>query len=187
MLRTILSRLQSPFYLIVLSTLMLGCYSAPIDQYANNKPILDAQVFFTGALSAHGIVKDRSGNVIRYFNAELQGSWSNGKGLLKERFVFDDGEIQFRHWQLTPNAGKKTNIQTYVGRAEDVVGDGEVQVTGNAMFIRYTLNIPYGDSTIDINVDDRMYLVSEKVLINESTLKKWGLNVGEIILTIIKK
>lgn len=167
-----------------------GCTSTNIEQYANNQPVLQAEHFFNGPLSAHGIVKNRSGDVIRFFNAELEGSWENGKGLLKERFVFDDGEVQFRNWTLLPQPSSREKInstQVYIGQAEDVVGDGDVTVSGNAMFIRYTLTIPYGDSTLDINVDDRMYLVSDKVLINESTLSKWGIDVGEIVLTIIKQ
>ncbi|MBT5067143.1 MAG: DUF3833 family protein, partial [Halieaceae bacterium] len=38
----------------------------------------------------------------------------------------------------------------------------------------------------DLAVDDRMYLVSENVLINESSLKKFGVPVGGILLTIIR-
>ncbi len=48
----------------------------------------------------------------------------------------------------------------------------------------YVLQIPYRDGTIDVRVDDRMYLVSEDVLINESTLNKFGLRVGELLLVI---
>jgi hypothetical protein len=178
--------------LVILSSLLISaCSSVNIDTYRDQQPRLNVEEFFNGSLTAHGIVKNRSGEVIRHFNAELEGSWSDGKGLLKERFVFNDGEIQFRNWTLTPEKtpqkqhSKQTS--TYIGRAEDVVGDGDVTVSGNAMFIRYTLTIPYGDSTIDIDVDDRMYLVSDKVLINESALTKWGFGVGEIVLTIIKE
>jgi hypothetical protein len=182
--------------LIILSSVLISaCSSVSIDTYQYQRPKLNVETFFNGSLTAHGIVKNRSGEVIRHFNAELEGSWSNGKGLLKERFVFNDGEIQFRDWTLTPQTqdpiNKKTasnsKVTTYIGRAGDVVGDGAVEVSGNAMFIRYTLNIPYGDSTIDIDVDDRMYLVSDKVLINESKLSKWGFDVGEIVLAIIKQ
>jgi hypothetical protein len=178
--------------LVILSSLLISaCSSVSIDTYRDQQPRLNVEEFFNGSLTAHGIVKNRSGEVIRHFNAELEGSWSDGKGLLKERFVFNDGEVQFRNWTLTPEKtpqkqhGKQTS--TYIGRAEDVLGDGDVTVSGNAMFIRYTLTIPYGDSTIDIDVDDRMYLVSDKVLINESALTKWGFGVGEIVLTIIKE
>jgi hypothetical protein len=177
--------------LILLTSLVISaCSSVNIDTYSNQQPKLQVEEFFNGPLTAHGIVKNRSGEVIRYFNAELEGSWLDGKGLLKERFVFNDGEIQFRDWILTPQiqeVNNQDNASTFTGRAGDVVGDGAVNVSGNAMFIRYTLTIPYGDSTIDIDVDDRMYLVSDKVIINESALTKWGFNVGEIVLTIIKK
>ena len=54
------------------------------------------------------------------------------------------------------------------------------------MVIQYTLRIPYKDSTIDVFVDDRMYRVSDNVVINESRLVKWGIDVGEVVLTIIK-
>ena len=50
----------------------------------------------------------------------------------------------------------------------------------------YVLRIPYGDSTIDVHVDDRMYLISTDVLINESSMSKYGLAVGSIVLTIIR-
>jgi hypothetical protein len=178
--------------LIILSSLLISaCSSVSIDTYSTQQPKFNVETFFNGSLTAHGIVKNRSGEVIRHFNAELEGSWSNGEGLLKERFVFNDGEIQFRDWTLIPeNSTIKQStkqINSYIGRAGDVVGDGDVTVSGNAMFIRYTLTIPYGDSTIDIDVDDRMYLVSDKVLINESALTKWGFGVGEIVLTIIKQ
>ena len=165
----------------VLAFLFSGC-STKIDVYQTNKPIFIAEDFFNGPLTAHGIVKNRSGKVIRTFNATLEGSWDEGVGLLAERFVFDDGEVQFRNWTLSP----KPNSNGYIGGAEDVLGDAQILTAGNAMFINYTLVVPYNDTTIDVQVDDRMYLVSDKVLINESKLTKWGFDVGEVVLTIIK-
>ena len=50
----------------------------------------------------------------------------------------------------------------------------------------YVLRIPYGDGTIDLSVDDRIYAVSKDVLINESRMSKFGFDVGRIILTIIR-
>jgi hypothetical protein len=46
------------------------------------------------------------------------------------------------------------------------------------------LRIPYGDGTLDLTIDDRMYLVRPDVLINESKMKKFGFGVGEILLVI---
>jgi hypothetical protein len=42
------------------------------------------------------------------------------------------------------------------------------------------------DGPVDVRIDDRMYRIGEHVLINESRLEKFGLGVGEILLTIIR-
>ena len=158
-----------------------SCSSVSIETYADNKPQLVAEEFFNGKLSAHGIVKDRGGEVIRYFNATIDAYWVDGVGTLDERFVFDDGEQQTRVWKLVPNGDGK-----YTATAGDVVGESTMQVAGNSLFLDYVLRIPYGDGTIDLRIDDRMYLVSERVLLNESIMTKWGFEVGQITLVIQK-
>lgn len=180
---SIVKRLLLP----ALSVLLIACGSAGIEHYRDKQPQLVPEAFFRGPLTAHGILKDRSGSVTRRFNAELSGSWEGGIGLLEERFVFDDGEVQLRNWQLIPTGTDSgAGVRGFIGRAEDVVGDAEVRVSGNAMFIRYVLEVAYGGDTIEVNVDDRMYLVSDRVIINESRLSKFGIPVGEIVLTIIR-
>jgi len=110
--------------LVLLSVFTLSaCSTTDVSTYANNTPKFDLQSFFSGELRAHGILKNRSGEVIRYFNATLDGSWENGVGTLAEVFVFDDGEIQNRTWILTPNADGQ-----YIATANDVVGSGEVKM-----------------------------------------------------------
>jgi hypothetical protein len=54
------------------------------------------------------------------------------------------------------------------------------------MFLDYTLRIALEDSSIDVHIDDRMYRISENVVVNESKMRKWGFGVGEIVLTLIK-
>ena len=159
-----------------------GCSAVPIEDYAENRPILVAENFFSGELIASGIVKDRSGRVIRYFNATIDASWEGGVGTLDEQFVFDDGEEQTRVWTL-----ERTAAGAYIATAGDVIGESQMKVLGNSLFMQYVLRIPYGDGTIDVNVDDRMYLVSDTVLLNESVMSKWGFHVGQITLVIQKK
>ena len=71
---------------------------------------------------------------------------------------------------------------TYAATAGDVRGEGRASTSGNSMFLDYVLTIELEDGSIDVAVDDRMYLVSENVLINESSLTKFGLPVGGILL-----
>jgi len=170
--------------LLLISVLMLaGCSSVDIQQYRSNKPVLTLTDFFNGPLTAHGILKNRSGEVTRYFNVTMTGSWDDqGVGTLDEDFVFDDGEQQKRIWTFTPD-GKGS----YLASANDVEIPVKVSTAGNAFFMEYVLRIQYKGEPLDITIDDKMYLVSDKVLINESVMKKFGLEVGYITLTIIKQ
>jgi hypothetical protein len=175
-------RTLAGFSIFLLSLGMLqACSSVPVSEYADNSPTMVVEEFFNGSLRAHGIVKDRSGKVTRYFNASINAYWLDGVGTLDEVFKFDDGEEQRRVWKLV-----KDDAGNYVGSANDVVGTSMLEVAGNSLFLDYVLRIPYDDGTLDLHIDDRMYLVSERVLINESVMTKWGFNVGQITLVIEK-
>ena len=169
-------------YLFCLIILVSGCCSpVVVSDYAGRTPEMKPEEFFDGVLTAHGVVKDRSGKVIRYFNAEIQAYWEGSVGTLKEDFVFNDGEKQQRIWTLIQQGRGQ-----YIGTANDVVGEAKGEVSGNTMFLQYMLEVPYEDSTITLAIDDRMYLVDEQTLINESKMSKLGFQVGEIILVILK-
>ena len=161
--------------------LLTACSTSDVSLYAKNEPKFDLQSFFTGPLTAHGILKNRSGEVTRYFNATLEGRWKGGVGILAEKFVFDDGEIQHRTWIMTPNEQGE-----YSATANDVVGSGDIKISGNALFMNYVLQVPYDSDLIDVNVDDRMYMVKEGVVINESVMKKFGVEVGYLTIVIEK-
>ena len=169
------------FSCLIALLLVGGCSTASIENYRGRSPAFMPEDFFNGALTAHGVVKDFSGTAIRHFNADIVGCWSDGVGTLDESFVFDDGEQQTRVWTLTPSGD-----QTYIGTAGDVIGAGSARWAGNAMFLNFTLRIALEDSSIDVNIDDRMYRVSENVVVNESKMRKWGFGVGEIVLTLIR-
>jgi len=169
--------------LLLLATMLFAtaCSQVTVNDYADRTPTLDPKVFFDGKLTAHGVIQNRSGKVIRSFNADIIASWSDGIGTLDEDFLFDNGETDKRVWTLTPDGSGG-----YTGRAGDVVGDGKLSFAGNAMFLDYVLRIPYGDGTVDVRVDDRMYLVEPGVLMNESRMSKFGVGVGKILLTIVR-
>ena len=158
-----------------------ACSTVQVTDYSDVTPMLEVERFFDGKLTAHGVVLDRSGRVTRSFNADIIAYWKEGVGTLEEDFIFDDGELQRRVWTLTPESPGH-----YIGTAGDVVGEGKLQQSGNSVFLDYVLRIAYGDGTIDLRVDDRMYLISPDVLINESTMSKFGVDVGRLLLTIIR-
>jgi hypothetical protein len=82
---------------------------------------------------------------------------------------------------MTPNEQGE-----YSATANDVVGSGDIKISGNALFMNYVLQVPYDGDLIDVNVDDRMYMVKEGVVINESVMKKFGVEVGYLTIVIEK-
>jgi Protein of unknown function (DUF3833) len=53
--------------------------------------------------------------------------------------------------------------------------------------MNYDLLIDYQGEKLQVRIEDKMYLVNQTVMINESTMIKYGLDVGFITLTIIKQ
>lgn len=169
---------------------VMGCTSMDINDFANTTPEFIPQEYFNGPMTAYGLVKDRNGKIIRSFKGQLVGSWDkNGIGTLDEKFVYSDGEKQTRIWTLTPTqngSNDSSNEKTFIGTAGDIVGEAQMVAKGNTVMIDYTMRVPYNDSTIDINVRDWLHLQEDGVIINHSKMKKFGFEVGELVITIIK-
>lgn len=154
-----------------------------IEDFTNKGPEFIPQEYFNGKLTAYGMVKDRSGKIIKTFKGDLVGSWDkNGVGTLDEKFIYDNGEKQTRVWTLTPTGDK-----TFIGTAGDIVGNAQMIANGNTVMIDYTMRVPYNDSTLDINVKDWLHLQEDGVIINHSKMKKFGFTIGELVITIIKE
>jgi hypothetical protein len=162
--------------------ILTGCASPQIEDFNGTTPEFIPQEYFNGPMTAYGMVKDRDGKIIRRFKGKLVGSWdANGVGTLDEKFVYDDGETQTRVWTLKP-----TGEKTFIGTAGDIVGDAHMVANGNTVMIDYVMRVPYKDSTIDISVRDWLHLQEDGVILNHSKMKRFGFDVGELVITIIK-
>lgn len=166
-----------------LCTLLSGCSSMQLEDFNHTTPEFIPQQYFNGPLKAYGLVKDRNGKIIRSFKGDLVGSWyKNGVGTLDENFIYNDGEKLHRTWTMKPTGEKK-----FIATAGDIVGDAQMEARGNTVMIDYTMRIPYGEGTLDIDVRDWLHLQSDGVIINHSKMKKFGFEVGELVITIIKE
>lgn len=166
-----------------LCTFLTGCSSMQLEDFNNTTPEFVPQTYFNGPLRAYGMVKDRNGKIIRTFKGELVGSWdANGVGTLDEHFVYNDGEKLHRTWTMKPNGDKK-----FIATAGDIVGNAHMEARGNTMMIDYVMRIPYGNSTLDIDVRDWLHLQDDGVILNHSKMKKFGIEVGELVITIMKE
>lgn len=117
---------------LIMSLLMMSC-SSKISDYAGTRPQFELDKYFNGELTAHGMVQDRSGKVLRRFSVDMIGHWEGNKGTLEEDFVYDDGEQQRRVWNIEKSADGH-----YTGTAADVVVPAIGQTQGFALNWRYT-------------------------------------------------
>ena len=164
------------------SALLLGCASPTPADYAAEKPALDLKTYFNGELVAHGLFTDRSGKVARRFTVLMTGTWEGGKGTLDERFTYSDGKTERRVWKLTDEGQGR-----WTGRADDVVGVAEGQSAGNALNWRYTLALPVDGKVYEVQFDDWMYLMDERVMLNKAVMSKFGFKLGEVTLSFYKQ
>ena len=159
-----------------------GCATQDIAAYASDKPTLDLQQYFNGTLDAYGVFTDRSGAVVKRFTVLMLCSWNGDDGVLDEDFTYSDGTKQKRIWRL-----KKLPDGRYTGRADDVVGEAQGQIRGNTFYWTYTLNLPVDGRNIEVQFDDWMYLMTDKVMLNKATMSKFGVRLGEVTLSFTKR
>lgn len=165
------------------SALLLSACSTPqIQDYAAEHPVLELRDYFNGTLDAYGIFTDRSGKVVKRFTVVMQCSWTGDSGVLDEAFSYSDGSTQRRVWRLTRHADGR-----YSGVADDVVGTAQGQQSGNVFHWAYTLALPVDGRVVEVQFDDWMFLMSDKVMLNKAAMRKWGVNLGEVTLSFFKR
>ena len=167
---------------IGLTLTLVGCASQDIRQYASEKPTLDLAQYFNGKIMAHGIFQDRSGQIVKRFTVVMDCSWKGNEGVLDEAFTYSDGTTQRRIWRLTKHAEGR-----YTGTADDVVGTANGQTRGNAFRWNYTLALPVDGKVYNVALDDWMYLIDDRVMLNRATMSKFGVRLGEITLSFTKR
>ena len=167
-------------------SMLLGCSSVKVNEYAQETPALDLATYFNGTIDAHGIFTDRSGKVVKRFKVVIEANWTvkDGKkvGVLDEAFTYSDGTTQRRVWTLTEVAPKR-----YQGTASDVVGKAIGEVSGNALNWSYTLALPVDGKIYNVKFNDWMYQMDDKVMLNKAEMSKFGIYLGEVTLAFYKR
>lgn len=161
---------------------LAGCASPQPSDYAQEKPVLDLRRYFNGTVDAHGLFTDRSGKVVKRFTVVMNCQWQGDQGTLDEDFTYSDGSKQRRVWRLT-----RTGEGRYIGRADDVVGEAIGVEAGNALNWHYTLALPVDGRVIEVQFDDWMYLMNDKVMLNKAVMRKFGVTLGEVTLAFSKR
>ena len=105
--------------------------------------------------------------------------WQGNRGVLRERFTYDSGEVQEREWHLTFG-----NDGALRAEASDVLGAGAGVVAGPALRLLYNLRLPSAQGGHVLRVVDWMYLAPNGTILNRSQFRKFGFKVAELVATM---
>lgn len=171
---------------LLVFTGLAGCAGPQLADYADQQPKLDMRQYFDGVVDAYGVFTDRSGKVVKRFTVVMRCSWQGPAGqevgTLDERFTYADGSQDRRVWTL-----RRSLNGSYVGTADDVVGQALGGEKGNVFRWAYTLKLPVDGRTIEVQFDDWMYLMTDKVMLNKAAMSKFGFKLGEVTLSFVKR
>ena len=159
-----------------------GCAGPSVNDYAQAQPVLDLKRYFNGVVDAWGVFTDRSGRVVKRFTVVMNCHWDGEQGVLDEDFVYSDGTKQKRIWRL-----QHLGEGNYSGTADDVIGTAKGASRGNAFRWGYTLALPVDGRVWEVQFDDWMYLMDERVMINKASMTKFGVFLGEVTLSFTKR
>jgi hypothetical protein len=147
---------------------------------------LNLEEFFDGELVAYGQFQDILGTVRRSFVVTIKGDWDGETLTLVEDFDYEDGAVEQRVWSL-----KKTGDDTWVGTAPGVIGTAVGIEQDNRFNWQYEIDLPIpaadGTSeTLRVTFDDWMWLLADDRLLNRAYVKRFGLDIGDVIISFEK-
>ncbi|MEL6295863.1 MAG: DUF3833 domain-containing protein [Pseudomonadota bacterium] len=143
---------------------------------------LNLEEFFDGRVVAQGQFQDVFGTVRRRFDVVIDGTWDGETLRLVEDFVYEDGSTEQRIWTLT-----KTGSDNWQGTAPGVIGIATGEERGDTFNWRYEIDLPVPDGTLRVTFDDWMWKLSEDRVLNRAYMKRFGVDIGEVIITFEKQ
>jgi hypothetical protein len=179
--QALLSRFAAAAAAGALGVALLGCAGPQVQEYAREQPTLDLRSYLQGCLQAQGIFTDRAGRVVKRFQVRMEGRWQGEEGTLDEHFTYSDGSTQRRVWRL-----RHLGDGRYTGQADDVVGEASGAQSGNAFHWNYTLALPVDGRVWNVALDDWMFLMDGRTVLNRSAMSKWGFHLGDVTLVFTK-
>ncbi len=165
--------------LILALVVLAACGRPSLNDPVLSDRQLNLEEFFDGHLTAYGQFQDVFGEVRRRFTVDIHGTWDGEHLRLVEDFAYDDGSTEQRIWTL-----RQTGPDSWEGFAPGVIGQATGQERGDAFNWQYTIDLPLpDDETLRVTFDDWMWLLSEDRLLNRAYMSRFGVPIGEVLIT----
>ena len=158
--------------------IVAGCVGKPAleDQKLSSRDF-NLDEYFDGRVVAKGQFQGVFGTVRRRFDVVIDGTWDGETLRLVEDFTYEDGSEEQRIWTL-----QKTGPETWRGTAPGVIGDAVGEERGDSFNWKYRIDLPVPDGTLRVRFDDWMWLIDDRTVLNRAYMKKFGADIGEVII-----
>ena len=164
-----------------------ACVGKPaLDDAKLSEREFNLEEFFDGRITAKGQFQDVFGTVRRRFDVAVKGTWDGKTLKLVEDFVYEDGSEEQRIWRLE-KTGPIVDDQTWTGTAAGVIGVARGEEQGDTFNWTYKIDLPVPDGTLRVNFDDWMWDLGEGRVLNRAYMKKYGVDIGEVLITFEKQ
>lgn len=160
-------------------TLMLSFRAQKPEDYAETGPTFDLPKVLSGPIVSEGLIYGPNGRMTNSFTARMFGEWQGQSGTLSEDFVYSNGSQMHRKWVLT-----MTSDTTFTATADDIVGTGQGVISGATVQLRYRIRLPENAGGHVLDTVDWMYLMADGTIMNRSQMRKFGLQVAELVATM---
>ena len=143
----------------------------------NNFQNLEFEKFFDGEVIAKGnLILFYPKTTIKDLLIVFKGIFKNNKLKLHEKYIENKKQI-IRNWIF-----EKQSNALFIGKEKNVKGNINVIINKNHLKMRYFFKLLIWKFTVTVLVNDYMYLINEKEIVNTTYVSKFGINLAKVVL-----
>ena len=158
------------------AAVVVGVLGAVSSAAAGQPQSVDPITFFTGATESSGSLKQAFGSAKATHVTGYGAMRGAGEFVLDQTVTVTGEKVQARHWQL-----HQISPGHFAGTISDAKGPVTIDVAGNRMLIKYTMNNGLKVSSV-LTID-----AGGRTGRNVSVVRKWGMTAATLSETISKR
>tara|TARA_B100001121_G_C18431169_1_gene499285 strand:- start:46 stop:501 length:456 start_codon:yes stop_codon:yes gene_type:complete len=133
--------------------------------------------YFEGKVIAQGhLIQNFPRKIIKNLDVNFQGKVFKNRIIIKEDYK-DGIKKEKRTWEF-----EKITKTKYVGIEENVIGNIDVKINKNLLKMRYIFRLIFKGKEIHVKIEDDMYLLNNREVINSTRVSKLGIKLAETFL-----
>jgi hypothetical protein len=163
----------------LLALVAASCAGPPNIPLPPDTPAFVLERFFLGRTVGKGAFTAQIAGVNRPLTVVTNGRFDGKTLILREDFLFADGERDVKTWRFT-----RLSPGVYEGTREDVIGKAAVRQVGKTVQLTYSADVRGKDGSVTrLDFADTIAPIDARSVLNKAVVSKFGVPIGEVVLT----